>query len=180
MLTDDEGRSLVRLARHTLESRLGAPESAPEPVVRLAPASVGGVFATLKCEGDLRGCIGYVLSSVDLVELTKRAVVGAAENDPRFPSVTAAELPQVRINITVLAPPEPIEELSEIQIGRDGLVVERAGVRGLLLPQVAAERGWDRERFVRETCIKAGLPEQSWQEADTLVLRFAAIQFEED
>ena len=180
MLTDEEGRTLVRLARHTLESHLGATTSIPEPSVDAASTSVGGVFATLHCDGNLRGCIGYVLSHVDLAQITKRAVIAAATNDPRFASVTLAELPRVRINITVLAPPEPIGEIEEIQIGRDGLVVERAGARGLLLPQVASERGWDRLRFLRETCVKAGLSEESWREQETLVLRFAAVQFEED
>ena len=178
MLTEQEGRELLRLARHALETHFGVATEAPSTAVR-SPNGVGGVFATLKRDGELRGCIGYVLPNIDLQKRTARAVVAAATDDPRFHGVEADELSRIRISISVLAEPVPVDEVGEIEIGRHGLVIERDGARGLLLPQVATERNWDRERFLAETCIKAGLKPESWKDPETVVLRFAAVHFDE-
>ncbi len=178
MLTEQEGRELLRLARHALETHFGVATEAPSTAVR-SPNGVGGVFATLKRDGELRGCIGYVLPNIDLQKRTARAVVAAATDDPRFHGVEADELSRIRISISVLAEPVPVDEVGEIEIGRHGLVIERDGARGLLLPQVATERNWDRERFLAETCIKAGLKPESWKDPETVILRFAAVHFDE-
>ncbi len=178
MLTEPEGRELLRLARHALESHFGVATVTPSTEVH-TPDGVGGVFATLKRDGELRGCIGYVLPNIDLEKTTARAVVAAATDDPRFHGVEADELSRIRISISVLAEPVPVDEVGEIEIGRDGLVIERDGARGLLLPQVATERNWDRERFLAETCIKAGLKPESWKDPETVILRFAAVHFDE-
>ncbi len=178
MLTEREGRELLRLARHALETHFGVATEAPSTEVK-TPNGVGGVFATLKRDGELRGCIGYVLPNIDLHTTTARAVVAAATDDPRFHGVEAEELSRMRISISVLAEAVPVDEVGEIEIGRDGLVIERDGARGLLLPQVATERNWDRERFLAETCIKAGLKPESWKDPETVVLRFAAVHFDE-
>ena len=184
MLTEKEGRELLRLARHALESHFGVATVAPSTQVR-TPDGVGGVFATLKRDGELRGCIGYVLPNIDLHKTTERAVVAAATNDPRFASVEVEELSRMQISISVLAEAVLVnatnetETETEIEIGRDGIIIERDGARGLLLPQVASERGWDRERFLAETCIKAGLKPESWKDPETVVWRFAAVEFEE-
>ncbi len=178
MLAEQEGRDLLRLARHALETHFGVATEAPSTEVK-TPNGVGGVFATLKRDGELRGCIGYVLPNFDLEKTTARAVVAAATDDPRFHGVEADELSRIRISISVLAEPVPVDEVREIEIGRDGLVIERDDARGLLLPQVAVERKWDRERFLAETCIKAGLKPESWKNPETVILRFAAVHFDE-
>ena len=178
MLTEQEGRELLRLARHALESHFGVAREAPSTEVR-TPNGVGGVFATLKRDGELRGCIGYVVPNIDLHKTTERAVVAAATSDPRFAAVEAEELSRIGISISVLAEAVPVDEVGEIEIGHDGIIIERDGARGLLLPQVASERGWDRERFLAETCTKAGLEPESWKDAETVIWRFAAVHFDE-
>ena len=178
MLTEQEGRELLRLARHALESRFGVAGEAPPSLVR-TPDGVGGVFATLKRDGELCGCIGYVLPNIDLKKTTERAVIAAATSDPRFTGVIAEELPTIQISISVLTEAVAVDDVEEIEIGRDGIVVERGGARGLLLPQVATERHWDRHRFLAETCIKAGLTPESWHDAETIIWRFATVRFDE-
>jgi AmmeMemoRadiSam system protein A len=177
-LSEEEGRELLRLARHVLESHFGVGGQAPSIVVR-TPDGIGGVFATLKCDGELRGCIGYVVPNIDLTKTTTRAVVAAATSDPRFTGVIAEELSAIQISISVLTESVPVDDVEAIEIGRDGLVVERGGARGLLLPQVATERHWDRYRFLAETCIKAGLAPETWKDPETIVWRFGAEQFDE-
>lgn len=172
-----EGRRLLSAARSALiEHYRVAP---PEPVSVEWGSPIGGVFATVKIDGELRGCIGYLRAEADLVTLTRRAAVAAAMDDPRFGPVRREELSRLRLTVTVLAKPEPLGDPSEIEIGRHGLLVERGGLRGLLLPQVASERGWEAERFLSETCRKAGLAPESWRERETRVERFAAVHFEE-
>lgn len=177
-LREEEGRELLRLARHALEFYFGVAGQKPPIEVR-TPDGVGGVFATLKRDGELRGCIGYVVPNIDLVKTTERAVVAAATSDPRFTGIIAAELPAIQISISVLTESVTVDDVEEIEIGRDGLVIERGGARGLLLPQVATERQWDRYRFLAETCVKAGLAAESWNDPATIIWRFAAAQFEE-
>jgi AmmeMemoRadiSam system protein A len=177
--TPSEGRVLLAIARHELRRHFGLEPAPGEAEWADPPAFVGGVFATLELDGELRGCIGFLRHDVDLLTLTRRAVVSAALDDPRFGSLGRDEVPRVGISITVLALPEILNDPAEIQIGRDGLIVERGSARGLLLPQVASRRGWDREQFLGETCRKAGLPIDSWRHAETSVQRFEAVQFEE-
>jgi AmmeMemoRadiSam system protein A len=176
----EEGRKLLAAARLELHRHFGIASDAPTEAGIEWLLPLGGVFATLELEGELRGCIGYFHRGEDVLALARRAVVAAALDDPRFGQVSREEVPRLAISLTVLAPPEPVRDPSEIEIGRDGLLIERGSARGLLLPQVATKRGWDRERFLRETCRKAGLPEDSWREDETLVRRFEAMHFAED
>jgi hypothetical protein len=181
MLPGEEmGRRLLRIARRHLHQHYGleTPGGAEEGFALSGPW--GGVFATLELARELRGCVGFVLESEDFGKLLKRAVVAAATDDPRFPRVPKDDVARLRIGITVLAGPVPLSEPSEIEIGRDGLIVERGASRGLLLPQVAERRGFDPERFLEETCRKAGLPRSIWREPGTTVLKFEAVHFEED
>lgn len=178
ILVEQDGQKLLLLARNALEAHFGLANHSLVVDVT-TPNGVGGVFVTLKLDGQLRGCIGYVSPELDLPKNVARAVVAAAVDDVRFQRLTAREVSRARISISVLTPAETVEDLDDIQIGRDGLVIERDGARGLLLPQVASERNWTRERFLDETCLKAGLPPESWQDALTRVLRFAATSFDE-
>ncbi len=180
LLTEEQRATLLRGARFALEKHFALAGSA-ERKVNLAIES-GGVFATLRLDGELRGCIGYVRRSAELPKLIARAVVAAATGDPRFQPVQPGDVTRVRISVSVLTMPEPVDKidrLDAIEIGRDGLIVECDGVRGLLLPEVASERSWTRDRFLAETCLKAGLPEDSWKSANTVVQRFETDRFEE-
>ncbi len=103
----------------------------------------------------------------------------AGFGDPRFPPLSAAELPETDIEISVLTAPVPLENPEALEIGRDGLILEARGCSGLLLPQVATEWGFDRERFLAEICRKAGLPESAWRDADAGLWVFQAEVFGE-
>jgi uncharacterized protein (TIGR00296 family) len=149
-----------------------------------------GVFVTLNnvkvSSHELRGCIGYPSPVEPLVEATIDSAIQAATNDPRFPPVSLQELNnEIAIEVSVLTPPElikvedPSEYPSRIQIGRDGLVIERGWQKGLLLPQVAPEWNWDEEEFLSNCCMKAGLSLDSWLIRGTKVYKFQAVIFEE-
>ena len=179
MSADEDGRKLIAAARRELHAHFGLDTTADVDLDFEWTLPLGGVFATLELQGKLRGCIGYFHRDEDILSLTRRAVVAAALDDPRFGRISREEVPRLAISITVLAPPVAIADPSEVVIGRDGLLIERGGARGLLLPQVAVRRGWDREVFLAETCRKAGLPLEAWRDGVTLVRRFEAVHFEE-
>jgi AmmeMemoRadiSam system protein A len=180
LLTEAGGRRLLAAARRELHAHFGLDAAAETEGVFEWTSPLGGVFATLELGGELRGCIGYFQRDEDILTLTRRAVVAAAVDDPRFGRVSREDVARLTISITVLAPPVAIRDLSDVVIGRDGLLIERGFARGLLLPQVAERRGWDPEAFAAETCRKAGLPHDAWREEGTVVQRFEAVCFEED
>jgi len=126
-----------------------------------------GAFTTLHLEGKLRGCVGYIAAVKPLLQTVAEAAVSAAFHDPRFPPVTAEEAPHLQIEISVLSLPQPIRP-DEIVPGRHGLIVTQGSRRGLLLPQVAPEHGWDALTFLAQTCLKAGLPPDAWKTGATL------------
>jgi AmmeMemoRadiSam system protein A len=177
--TEDEGRKLLAAARRELHEHFGLEAAAAIQADFEWTFPIGGVFATLELEGELRGCIGFFHRDEDVAALARRAVVAAALDDPRFGRVSREEVPRLAIGITVLAPPVAIADLSEVVIGRDGLLIERGSARGLLLPQVAVRRGWNSEVFLSETCRKAGLPLDAWRDGVTVIRRFEAVHFEE-
>ena len=144
-----------------------------------------GVFVTLTrtADGALRGCVGFPLPVFPLRAAIPRAAWAAAVDDPRFPPVGLGEIDRLLVELSVLTRPErlgpPSARAGEIEIGRDGLIVEADGTIGLILPQVATEQGWGPERFLSETCRKAGLPASAWQSAEVTVRRFRAELFRE-
>jgi AmmeMemoRadiSam system protein A len=138
----------------------------------------GGAFVTLYFRGKLRGCVGMSSGNLRLGETVVQAAVSAARSDPRFPAVEAEELPEVEVEISVLSQPQPIAP-GAIEVGSHGLLVTLGKKRGLLLPQVAVERAWSAERFLEETCRKAGLAADAWQEEETELLAFTAEVFSE-
>jgi AmmeMemoRadiSam system protein A len=177
MTSDADRDRLLRLARDAIVAHVsGLP--APLPPLEGILARRGGAFVTLHSGGSLRGCIGHVEDDDPLGRVIPRCAVSAATQDPRFPVIEAAELSLVEIELSLLGPLEPVGGPSEIDIGRHGLVVERGWSRGLLLPQVATEWGWDVETFLAHTCRKAGLPDDSWKRGATL-WRFEAEVFGE-
>jgi AmmeMemoRadiSam system protein A len=135
-----------------------------------------GAFVTLseRGTGALRGCIGTILPSGPLDETVVRMAVAAAVEDPRFDPVTLGELPRLHVEVSALTVPEPVPDLDAIEVGRHGLIVTRGYQKGLLLPQVAPEWGWDRVQFLEHTCIKAGLPKDAWKEPRTRIEWFEA------
>jgi AmmeMemoRadiSam system protein A len=178
MIAEHERAGLLAIARHAIARSLGQSASAsPDPPA--ARDLRAGAFVTLHAGGELRGCIGHIESDRPLPDVVASCAVSAASSDPRFPPVTAAELPQVDIELSVLGPVEIVHRLEEIEIGHHGLLVESGWRRGLLLPQVATEWGWDAATFVAQTCRKAGLPPDAWPEGGAALYRFAAEVFGE-
>jgi uncharacterized protein len=159
--SQEERNLLLRLAHRSIELAL------EERRVDLTPptahlAEPRGAFTTLHLAGALRGCIGYVLPSQSLYATVAETAKAAALDDPRFASVTPAEAPHLRIEISVLAVPQLIRP-EDVVVGQHGLIVAQGNRRGLLLPQVPLEWGWDRETFLAQTCQKAGLPPDAWE-----------------
>jgi uncharacterized protein (TIGR00296 family) len=190
LVTLDEGRFLVRLARDSVSDYLSSgiepspPEDTP-PALR----EKSGVFVTIE-EYDggrkgLRGCIGYPLPYSPLVEATIDSAISAATRDPRFDPMAQSELSKVVFEVSVLTQPVPLKADSPrdypklIKVARDGLVVERGFHKGLLLPQVPVEWGWDEATFLSECCMKAGLPPDSWLSSDVKISSFTAQVFSE-
>ena len=178
MLNEEEKASLLRMARETLEQYL-THETIPQyDVTQPGLKGAWGAFVTLQEEGDLRGCIGHMWSNQELYLLVQQMAVAAATEDPRFEPVQARELPDLDIEISVLSPMELVKDVSEIEVGRDGLYIVSGPYAGVLLPQVATEWGWDRDEFLREVCLKDGLPTDAWEKGATLY-RFGAQVFGE-
>jgi uncharacterized protein len=177
MLSATERRALLEFARATVVARLtGA--ATPRPLSLERPHDHAGAFVTLHVHRELRGCIGYPGSEKRLDEVVGHCAVAAATEDPRFPALSAAELPDLEVEISVLTPIRRVSDVSEIEVGRDGLVVQDGFRKGLLLPQVATEQRWDRDTFLSHTCLKAGLRPDAWR-TGAKISRFQAEVFGE-
>ena len=175
-LSSDDCHTLLDLARRAISSAViekRIPDFSPYPSTLMQQA---GAFVTLHRDGQLRGCVGQVEASDPLGDAVARAAINAALHDSRFPAVQADDVRSLEIEISVLSPPEPIAP-ETILPGRHGLLIVNGENRGLLLPQVATERRWSSQRFLEETCAKAGLPRDAWREPSTRVLAFAAEVF---
>lgn len=140
--------------------------------------AAAGVFVSLHMEGQLRGCIGELDCAQPLDSTVARCAIAAGSVDPRFPPVTAGELSQVSIEISILGPLEVIAGSDGLEVGRHGVMIELGTKRGLLLPQVAVEWKWDVRTFLAQTCRKADLPADAWQTGASL-WRFEALVFGE-
>jgi len=180
MLEQHEQQALLTLARVAILARL---EDRPLATADTPPARGGlawrtGAFVTLTRQGRLRGCIGSAARDEPLVDVVARCAADAATRDPRFTALPLAELAEVELEISVIGPFERVDDVARIAVGRHGLVVEQGAHRGLLLPQVATERGWDRNTFLSQTCVKAGLAEHAWQQG-AVVSIFEAYVFGE-
>lgn len=190
-LTLEEGKFLVNLARQTVTEYLkcgrilGVPDNVSSKLMEKC-----GVFVTINkvCNGTkmLRGCIGLPYPTTPLVKAVIEAAISAATQDPRFPPITIKELDQIVFEMSVLTPPEqvtvknPAAYKSKIQIGRDGLIMERGYNKGLLLPQVPVEQNWGIEEYLCQTAMKACLSPDAWLLEGTKLYKFQAIIFEEE
>jgi AmmeMemoRadiSam system protein A len=177
MFTDEQRAALVAIARDAVRTAVGA-DAPASTIAGGGFPDASGAFVTLKRGGQLRGCIGTLQCRGPLAEEIARVAASAALEDPRFPPLKEAELDGLDVEVSVLGPLEDVNPFDPdaIEIGRHGLVVEEGRRRGLLLPQVATEWGWDREQFLAQTCVKAGLPADAWRRG-ARVYRFAAIVF---
>jgi AmmeMemoRadiSam system protein B/AmmeMemoRadiSam system protein A len=178
-LNEEDKADLLKLARSTIEAKL---RGKPIPDPRRESARLNeerGAFVTLTEHGQLRGCIGHIRGTQPLCLTVSEMAIAAATEDPRFPAMTAGELGDVSIEISVLTPLRTITDPEEIEVGRDGIYIQKGFNSGLLLPQVATDYGWDRYEFLDHTCMKAGLPAGCWREGATIQIFSAQIFGEE-
>ena len=175
-LEADLQQELLILARNAIDNYLRKRNSLRYSSSAQQLSQNCGAFVSLHKKGALRGCIGYITSERPLYETVIDAAVSAATGDPRFAPVTQDELPELEIEISVLTPPQLVENPEEIEVGRDGLIITMGHQRGLLLPQVASEYGWDTHTFLDHTCMKAGLAPGAWRKGATIE-RFSAHVF---
>ncbi len=179
-LTSSEKRQLLEIARKSVESAVkehkayALPESLPASLMQDRAA-----FVTLKENGELRGCIGYTEAVQPLAETVRDVAAYAALRDVRFPPVTPGELPQIKYEISVLSPLRHVGNTTQIKVGEHGLMILKGHTRGVLLPQVASEQHWDRDTFLDETAMKAGLPAKAWRDNDADLFAFTAVVFGE-
>ena len=173
----EERRTLLRLAHQSIEAVLASRDlDLTPPSEHLAEHR--GAFTTLHLHGKLRGCIGYVFPNQALYRTVAETARAAAFDDPRFAPVEPSEAPELKIEISVLSPLRPATP-EDVVVGKHGLVVQHGSRRGLLLPQVPVEWEWDRETFLSQTCLKAGLPPDAWLRGAELQVFTAEVFGEE-
>lgn len=168
---------LLEVARDSIAAHLKG-KAAP-PVKSSSPVmqELRGAFVSLHRQGQLRGCIGYLEAVKPLLQTVREMAAAAAFQDPRFRPLQAEELADLEIEISVLSPMRLIKSTDEIEVGKHGLYIVRGSNRGLLLPQVATQYHWDRTAFLEQTCGKAGLPPDAWQDPNTKIFVFSAEIF---
>jgi len=178
-LSDKEKIILLKTARERIKAdlRLGRAEY-PEPTAKLK--EICGAFVTLHNSGKLRGCIGNIVGRKPLIGTILNMAHAAAFEDPRFPKLTAEEWSSIEIEISVLSPLRQITDINEIKVGVHGIYLTLGYNAGVLLPQVATEQLWNRDQFITHTCLKAGLPENAWQNPSAVIEIFSAVVFSEN
>lgn len=185
MLTKNEGEKAVKFARQVITTYVQQ-KPLPKEMKETIFSEKQGVFVTLHTFPThmLRGCIGIPLPVMPLSE----AIIEAAQSvtrDPRFPPLQPSEIDTIIVEVTILTQPQqiqinqPKDYLNEIEIGRDGLIVEQGFFKGLLLPQVPIEQEWNKEEFLSQTCMKAGLPPDAWFDKETKIFKFTGQIFSE-
>jgi len=178
-LTKQEKDLLLTIARKSIEAGLAGGKLPPPEIESDTLKEKMGAFVTLKKQDRLRGCIGFIDGRKPLYETVEEMAQAAAFRDSRFSPVREDELKDLEIEISALTPLKQIHDVGEIEVGRHGIYIVKGFHSGLLLPQVATEYEWDRITFLKETCRKAGLPEDAWEDADTQIFIFSAHVFSE-
>lgn len=173
--TPEEKTYLLDLARQTVTSGIGNKNftSTPPPAPTQRLGEKRGAFVTLTKGGNLRGCIGFTQARLPLPETIQEMAFAAAFEDPRFPAVTTEELDQLEYEISVMSPLAIVDDIQSIRVGRHGLMIRMESHSGLLLPQVATENDWNRITFLEQTCLKAGLPKNSYKEKQARIYKFS-------
>lgn len=178
-LTQEDRKTLLTIARKSIAAAYGECEPPPEPAGQPSLLEDSGAFVTLHLLGELRGCIGYIEAESPLYKTVEEAAHKAAFEDPRFAPLKSEELRNVEIEISVLSPLRKIGDPNEVEVGKHGLVIDAGYARGLLLPQVAVEYGWNREQFLSYTARKAGLPADAWKKKNVSLYVFTSDVFSE-
>ncbi len=176
-MDEEQGKKLVKLARKSVESHFSKQE-----ITNKEFKEKSGVFVTINTiDGDLRGCIGYLTAIKPLGQAIIEAARAAAFSDPRFPPLKQAELDEIIFEVSVLTEPKIIKDnyLKNIEIGKDGLIIECKGFEGILLPQVATENNWNQEQFLNALCQKANLLPETWKNKECKIYKFQAQIFKE-
>ena len=172
----DSQKKLIHLSRQTLENfvlgRKREGEASDDPYLR---ATDYGAFVSLHKGEELRGCIGTCFPTRPLYQIVTEMTEAAASRDHRVSPISAKEFPEIGIEISVLSPLEVVCDPLSLEIGKHGLHITSGGSRGVLLPQVAIQYGWDMETFLGQTCLKAGLPKNGWQWPETKIMGFTAL-----
>jgi AmmeMemoRadiSam system protein A len=176
-LTDKEKATLLDIAKNAIKGEMSQQEMPELKIDSETLKQKRGAFVTLKKNGHLRGCIGYIKAYKPLWETVQEMAIAAAFRDPRFPSLKPDEVKELTFEISVLSPLKRIHDINEIEVGKHGLYMIRGHKSGLLLPQVATEYGWDRTTFLKETCHKAGLQQDAWMDEATEIYIFSADYF---
>ena len=175
----DLQRFLLKLARDAVSFRLRTGKTLAPTCEEGPLREERGAFVTLKKKDRLRGCVGYPIPQAPLCETVIDAAELAAFQDNRFPPLKAEEIEDIRFEISILSRPREIDDASRVEVGRHGIIISRGMHRGLLLPQVPVEWGWDRETYLAQGCLKAGLDESAWRNPDTRIEVFTAQVFSE-
>ncbi len=166
---------LLDIAHKAIAAKFDGSTLSPAPKEELEERK--GMFVTLKIDGQLRGCIGQIRARQPLYQTVAEMAVAAAFEDPRFPPLATDEVERLEFEISVLSPLERVRDFSKIKIGRDGLMIKLDLHSGLLLPQVATENHWTPTDFLEQTCLKAGLPKESYKDKFAEVYKFSAEVF---
>jgi AmmeMemoRadiSam system protein A len=177
MLTKEQKTMLLDLARNSIQTH-----HTREPLTKPFDKDLSvkrGVFVSLHKHGELRGCIGYITGYKDLISSIIEMSCSAAFRDPRFNPVKQNELADIDIEISILSEMVLVNNIKEIEIGRDGLYLDHPYGSGLLLPQVPVEWGWDIPTFLKQICYKSGLSPSSWSDDKAKLYRFSAEIFSE-
>ena len=162
VISPEDQRRLIELARRALEAKVHRAGVFEVDAPQVADVRCGA-FVTISHHGELRGCLGRLDSPLPIANLVAELAEAVADSDPRFTPVVPQELVGIEVEISVLTPEREIESIEEIEVGRHGLIVEQGHSRGLLLPQVPEEHGWDRHAFLQHACLKAGLAADAWR-----------------
>jgi AmmeMemoRadiSam system protein B/AmmeMemoRadiSam system protein A len=180
-LNSQEKNELLALARKSVEYAVRE-KKAYEPTASASEVlnQERGAFVTLRKSGELRGCVGYTSAAKPLSMTVRDTATLAALRDTRFQPVSAAELPQLEYEISVLSPLRRVLDIRQIKVGQHGLLMKNDAYEGLLLPQVPVEQRWDRQRFLEETCAKAGMRSACWKDENTDIFMFTAVVFAEN
>jgi len=173
MLSGSESKTLLNIARKAIIHLLRGEEYTPGEQKEPALNQCSGCFVTITQNGQLRGCIGHFQSQEPLYLEVATMAIAAASQDPRFPPMTDADRDNFSLEITILSPLEKIDDVKQIEVGTHGIYIVKGLNRGVLLPQVATEYGWDRETFLSQTCAKAGLIGNAWQQPDAEIYIFS-------
>jgi hypothetical protein len=174
-LSTEERKLLLELAREAITVSIRTGKLPSRQVTAPHLLKPQGCFVTIKQQGSLRGCIGNFTSDKPLYLLVQEMAVSAATRDPRFYPMKEEDLAGFELEISVLSPLTKVSSPEEVVVGTHGLYLEKNFSRGVLLPQVAIEQGWDRETFLNQTALKAGLKKDDWKEGSDIYVFTAQV-----